>query len=567
MSGNESRILAVAAVLACAALVVGLARTDLWPPDEPRVAEMSREMTEGGSWLIPALNGDPFVEEPPLFYWVQAAAYRLAGGASTRAARLPAATAAVVGVLVTAGIAVLLGASPFLAAVVLATAPEYWWMARSATPDTAAAAAAAIALGAFFVAWRTGRRAPLAASAVALAAAFWCKSLLPVGLVVVALVPFVAGAGWGRLRARDVVLAAAVTAVLAATWVLAVAHVLGASATLFFLVTNHFGRLAGAPAQGHVRPALYYLPNLALDFFPWVVVLPAAVAAAWRARAVPERRFALCWTIGMLVVLSLSASKRAHYLLAAYPGLALLVAQWWPEAWCGRLNRAVRRAMVAAIVIAGPVLVLALLSVRAADLTAIAALPGPIPAAAWVGLLHRLRAPGTAWLAAAALAGLGVALVRADGDGRVARTAGVLGMYTTAVQVLLALVVLPRLNPLVSARPGAEHLGRLADRGVRLVGYRFANTSALSPVLFYARRRIPDVSTVRALRAELQTGPTCAVMRAGDWADLTASLPGTPVPNDAFPGFRLTIVESTPGLCSLGPERGRLARDPDEGDV
>src|SRR5437660_1353322 len=131
MSRSDRRLLAAAAALATAALAVGIGRTDLWPPDETRVAEISREMRAERSWLVPRLNGTPFLEEPPLFYWLQAGAYRLAGGPSAAAARWPATVAAVLGVLVTMLLARAVGASAGIAALILATAPEYWWMGRS----------------------------------------------------------------------------------------------------------------------------------------------------------------------------------------------------------------------------------------------------------------------------------------------------------------------------------------------------------------------------------------------------------------------------------------------------
>ena len=556
MSPIDRALLAAAVLVACAAPVAGLGRTDLWPPDEPRVAEISREMSESGSWLIPTLNGEPFIEEPPLFYWLQAGLFRVNGSASTVAARLPAAAAGILGVLAMGAVARSAGASPLLAILALATAPEYWWMSRSATPDTAAAAATTLGLAAFLAAWQTGRRGLLAASALAFGAAFWCKSLLPIGLATVTIALFVAGAGWGRLRARDLALAATGVAVLAAGWVLVLAKELGGPAAVFFVVTNHVGRLVGVPTEGHTRSAFYYLPNLALDFFPWVVVLPAALAAAWRRRGMPERWFSLCWAAGMLLVLSASATKRAHYLLAAYPGFALLVAQWWPEAWRGRLDRAARRMAIVAMVIAGPVVGFVLLGLRGADVMAIAEGARATPPA-WLAALRGSHAPGMAWVAAATLALLGLVLLRADRAGSVARSAAAVGVYVICIELLVTLVAMPRLNPLCSSRAGAERLGRLADRGVRVVAYRLDGSSSLGPVLFYARRQIPEVKTVTALRTELLSGPTCAVIRPGDYAALASVLPGSAVPTAALPGFRLTIVESTPGLCSMDPTEGR----------
>src|ERR1700676_2422112 len=58
----------------------------LWTPDEPREAEISREMALNLS-VIPTLNGERFIEKPPLYYWTVAALFRVSGGASVLAAR------------------------------------------------------------------------------------------------------------------------------------------------------------------------------------------------------------------------------------------------------------------------------------------------------------------------------------------------------------------------------------------------------------------------------------------------------------------------------------------------
>src|SRR5438093_1563929 len=110
------------------------------------------------------------------------------------------------------------GASAGIAGLILATAPEYWWMARSGTPDTAAASATALALTLFFLAWRSGRRSLLGAAAVSAGTAFWLKSLLGVGLASITIAAFLAWVGRGRLRTRDVVWAAVATGVGAALW-------------------------------------------------------------------------------------------------------------------------------------------------------------------------------------------------------------------------------------------------------------------------------------------------------------------------------------------------------------
>ncbi|MRR38010.1 phospholipid carrier-dependent glycosyltransferase, partial [bacterium] len=40
----------------------------LWRPDEPRVAGTCAEMARTGDYVVPHLNGVPFLEKPPLYY-------------------------------------------------------------------------------------------------------------------------------------------------------------------------------------------------------------------------------------------------------------------------------------------------------------------------------------------------------------------------------------------------------------------------------------------------------------------------------------------------------------------
>ena len=73
------RPLLVAAVFAAVAAFAGVHGHSLWSPDEPREAEMSREMLESGFSAMPTLGGEPFLEKPPLFFWLAAASYSVFG--------------------------------------------------------------------------------------------------------------------------------------------------------------------------------------------------------------------------------------------------------------------------------------------------------------------------------------------------------------------------------------------------------------------------------------------------------------------------------------------------------
>src|SRR5262249_29701930 len=55
MSRADRGFLVAAVIVATAALVIGIGSTDLWPPDETRVAEIARELPGADGWLVPEL--------------------------------------------------------------------------------------------------------------------------------------------------------------------------------------------------------------------------------------------------------------------------------------------------------------------------------------------------------------------------------------------------------------------------------------------------------------------------------------------------------------------------------
>jgi 4-amino-4-deoxy-L-arabinose transferase-like glycosyltransferase len=65
------------AALCVAWLLPGLFAHDPWKPDEAYNFGVVYEMVNGGSWIAPALAGEPFLREPPLFYATAALSARL----------------------------------------------------------------------------------------------------------------------------------------------------------------------------------------------------------------------------------------------------------------------------------------------------------------------------------------------------------------------------------------------------------------------------------------------------------------------------------------------------------
>src|SRR5512143_3575900 len=131
-------------------------------PDEPRYAEIPREMIESSDWVTPRLNYVKYFEKPPLIYWLTAVNFELFG-MSEFVARLWPAIFAMVGIGMTGA----LGRSMFgpwtgyAAAALLATTPLYFGLSQTLILDMPLTGLMTVALGAFWFAYTGDRwRAP-----------------------------------------------------------------------------------------------------------------------------------------------------------------------------------------------------------------------------------------------------------------------------------------------------------------------------------------------------------------------------------------------------------------------
>src|SRR5262245_54455834 len=62
-----------------AALLYPCLSFHLFEPDEGRYAEIAREMVVRGEWIVPMLQGEPYLDKPPLLYWLTMLSYRVFG--------------------------------------------------------------------------------------------------------------------------------------------------------------------------------------------------------------------------------------------------------------------------------------------------------------------------------------------------------------------------------------------------------------------------------------------------------------------------------------------------------
>src|SRR5882672_4628733 len=77
-------------VLVSGALLYPCLSFFLFEPDEGRYAQIPREMLARGDWIVPTLQGEPYLDKPPLFYWAVMLAYAIFGVHAWAARLVPA---------------------------------------------------------------------------------------------------------------------------------------------------------------------------------------------------------------------------------------------------------------------------------------------------------------------------------------------------------------------------------------------------------------------------------------------------------------------------------------------
>ncbi|MEZ5290199.1 MAG: glycosyltransferase family 39 protein [Vicinamibacterales bacterium] len=330
------RSLAPLLLLAGLTFLVGLGGPAMTDADEAFYAEASREMVESGDWLTPYYNYEPRFQKPILYYWATAATF-LVTGPGEGAARLWAALSGVALVFVTAGLARRWfdDDTALLAGAVAATSFGYVALGRMALPDLPLALFVTAAIGWTLVA--VGDRVPrprgwLVAAALAAALGFLTKGPLAVVLPAIVVGPIVAiERRRSRIRAADVLVAAAVFLAVALPWYVAMWWRHGTPYLESFFVGDNLERFA-TDRFNEPRPWWYYLPVIVGGMAPWAPFLLLGAGAFGRlagGRGGPgsmETRL-LVWIVVPLVLLTVSVGKQPRYVLPLLPPLAMLVAR------------------------------------------------------------------------------------------------------------------------------------------------------------------------------------------------------------------------------------------------
>lgn len=315
----------------------GLGSFGLVGADEPRYAQVAREMFARRDWITPTLGGKPWLEKPPFYYWQAEIAYAVLG-VHDWVARIPSAFDASAMVLAVYWfLRRLRGTLALDGALMLASAAGIVGFARAAATDMPLTAMFTIALLAWYVWYETGQKAPLAGFYVFLALATLAKGPVAPALAGVIIVLFAIAGGQGKLVLKTLWPAGLLFfLVVTLPWYVAV-EIRNPEFFRVFILEHNLARF-GTNLYQHHQPFWFFVPVLLLSLIPWIVFVTAGAWETLRAWW-SERRamfdssdalsvFLLIWLLVPVAFFSLSQSKLPGYILPAIPAGPLLGAEY-----------------------------------------------------------------------------------------------------------------------------------------------------------------------------------------------------------------------------------------------
>jgi len=355
---------------------------------EAYVAVPVREMFATGDFIVPRFGGLPRLEKPPLGYWVAALSSIACGGLSEWALRLPSAIAAVL-------LAVLMGywarrwygsAAGWGAAMAQLTGAYVLIYARKAEVDMQLClmTTAALFLVAQQPAEERGRRAFARWTGIyALISLAWMAKFHygPTMVMAPTIVYLLMRRRFRSLRqlANPVGLALLWAAISVWPWLLLQQAPEAIELWSHETVGRAMGSLGRQPIWFFAFPTLWMV-------LPWTPYALAAARDSWKRAWIPEsparpslgerirlgdprEQFLWVWFVVVFVIVSLSASKHRHYIMAALPMFSLLAGQrisqlvgWYRD---GRRLLSVRWAVPAIVLCAAGGIAAAVAGLRA----------------------------------------------------------------------------------------------------------------------------------------------------------------------------------------------------------
>ena len=329
-------------------LFAGLNSYPLVDVDETRYAVMARGLIGSGDWSILMLNGTPFTEKPPLFFWMAALSIKYLGF-NEFAVRFPTAILATLITFFTyyVGKTIISRKFGMYSALILLSTVFFLMLAHVAILDMTFTVflTAAIYCG-FLTSFCKEEHKKLywLGFYVSMGLAFLAKGLLAlvIPVAVIGLYRLVSGGVKEIFRPLNIILGFIVFLAIILPWHIHMYQVYGYRFIYDYFILHHFERLVNAEELGKTRPFFYFVPVFLVGFLPWSVPFVIFLVKKFKrfVRRIEtktlhftfdtnERKlilFSAIYFILVFLLFSVAGGKLPTYILSVFPAASMLTA-------------------------------------------------------------------------------------------------------------------------------------------------------------------------------------------------------------------------------------------------
>lgn len=320
-------------VLSFVFLFIGMGSYPLVDVDETRYAVMSRDLLHH-NWNFLMLNGVPFIEKPPLYFWLTALSVKLFGF-NEYAIRIPMSILATATVFFTYFIGRIIKSPKFgfYTASIMMSNVFFVMLTRVAIIDMVFTA---------FLTWTI--YFGLLTDFVKDKNKIWCwfgfyacmsfcflaKGLLAIifPCLIVGIHRIINKSVKEIFNPKYLLIGISLFLLINLPWHIAMYKQYGYEFIWVYFILHHFERLVNADVLGKTRPFLYFIPVFFIGFLPWSVHFICAVADLFKKKLFKDK-YILFFVIYFVVIFglfSVASGKLPTYVLPAVPPAAFITA-------------------------------------------------------------------------------------------------------------------------------------------------------------------------------------------------------------------------------------------------
>ena len=316
----EAACLITLAIFCLLFLFVGLNSYPLVDVDETRYAVMSRGLIGSGDWSILLLNGVPFTEKPPLYFWMTAFSIKYLGF-NEFAVRFPTALLASMIIFFTYYVGKVIISRKFgmYSALILLSTVFFLMLSHVAILDMTFTVflTAAIYCG-ILTSFSKEEHKKLywLGFYVAMGLAFLAKGLLAfvIPVAIVGIYRLITKNVKEIFRPVNIIPGFIVFLAIILPWHIHMYQVYGYRFIYDYFILHHFERLVNAAELGKTRPFFYFVPVFFVGFLPWSISFVKLIL------------FLSIYFVFVFLLFSVASGKLPTYILPAFPAAAMLTA-------------------------------------------------------------------------------------------------------------------------------------------------------------------------------------------------------------------------------------------------